>query len=196
MTSDFFFLHILHAIIITDHRVKVTRDFTLLGLYIGILQQLNVVLNRRNTLTFNFPVSQNLSLKQIVQQTKDNLWGNTWKKNTYKCLGLEFLISAIIPSNWASQMAQSSRIHLTMQQPQEMQVWSLGWEDPPEEETVTQSCILAWEIPWTEESDGLQTMGSRKVRHQWAHIEHKHSLLTTTERRALTNYRALAQQGK
>ena len=80
MTSDFFFLHILHAIIITDHRVKVTRDFTLLGLYTGILQQLSVVLNRRNTLTFNFPVSQNLSLKQIVQQTKDNLWGNTWKK--------------------------------------------------------------------------------------------------------------------
>ena len=47
-----------------------------------------------------------------------------------------------------------------------MQVRSLGWEDPPEEETVTHSCILAWEIPSTEEPDGLQTMGSRKVRHE------------------------------
>ena len=37
----------------------------------------------------------------------------------------------------------------------EMQVRSLGWEDPLEEEKATQSSILAWEIPWTEEYGGL-----------------------------------------
>ena len=42
---------------------------------------------------------------------------------------------------------------------QEMQVQSLGWEDPMEEEMATHSSILAWEIPWTEDSGGLQSMG-------------------------------------
>ncbi|KAM7246309.1 hypothetical protein CapIbe_002608, partial [Capra ibex] len=39
---------------------------------------------------------------------------------------------------------------------------SLGGEDPLEEEMATHSCILAWRILWTEEPDGLQSMGSRK----------------------------------
>ena len=47
-------------------------------------------------------------------------------------------------------------------------VWSLGREDPLEEEMATHSSILAWEIPWTEESGGLQSMGSPRVGHVWA----------------------------
>ena len=39
------------------------------------------------------------------------------------------------------------------------------WEDPLEKEMATHSSILAWEIPWTEESGGLQSMGSQRVRH-------------------------------
>ena len=50
-------------------------------------------------------------------------------------------------------------IHLPMQ---EMQVKSLGWEDPLEKEMATHSSILAWEIPWTEEPGGLQSTGSPK----------------------------------
>ena len=38
---------------------------------------------------------------------------------------------------------------------QEMQVRSLGWEDPLEEGMVTHYNILAWRIPWTEEPSGL-----------------------------------------
>ena len=49
---------------------------------------------------------------------------------------------------------------------QEIRVPSLGWEDPLEEEMVTYSTILAWEIPWTEEAGGLQFMGSRKSQTQ------------------------------
>ena len=43
---------------------------------------------------------------------------------------------------------------------QEMQVWSLGREDPLEKEMATQSNSLAW--TWTEEPGGLQLMGSQK----------------------------------
>ena len=45
---------------------------------------------------------------------------------------------------------------------QEMWVQSLGQEDPLEKEMVTHSSIFAWEIPWTEEPDRLQSMGSQK----------------------------------
>ena len=48
---------------------------------------------------------------------------------------------------------------------QETWVQSLGWEDPPEKGMATHSNILAYEIPWTEEPGGLQSMESRKVRH-------------------------------
>ena len=40
-----------------------------------------------------------------------------------------------------------------------------GWEDPPEEEMATHSSILGWKIPWTEEHDMLQSMGSQRVKH-------------------------------
>ena len=45
---------------------------------------------------------------------------------------------------------------------QEMQVQSLGQEDTLEKEMATHFSILAWEMPWTEEPGGLQSMGSRK----------------------------------
>ena len=45
---------------------------------------------------------------------------------------------------------------------QETQVQSLGQEDPLEKEMATHSSILAWEIPWTEEPGGLQSMGWQK----------------------------------
>ena len=46
-----------------------------------------------------------------------------------------------------------------------MRVQSLSREDPLEKEMATHSNILAWEIPWTEESGGLQSMGLQRVRH-------------------------------
>ena len=50
---------------------------------------------------------------------------------------------------------------------QEISVQSLGWKDL-EKEKVTHPSILAWEIPWTEEPGGLQSMGSHRVRHNLA----------------------------
>jgi len=47
---------------------------------------------------------------------------------------------------------------------QEMQVESLGREDPLEKEMATHSSILGWEIPRTEESGELQSLGSQRLR--------------------------------
>ena len=45
---------------------------------------------------------------------------------------------------------------------QEMWVPSLGWKDLLEKEMATHSSVPAWEIPWTEEPFGLQSMGSQE----------------------------------
>ena len=50
-----------------------------------------------------------------------------------------------------------------MQEPQETQLPSLGWEDSLEEETATHSSILAWKVPWKEEPGGLQSIESQRV---------------------------------
>ena len=47
-------------------------------------------------------------------------------------------------------------------------VQSLGWEDPLEKEMATHSSSLAWKIPWTEEPGTLQSMGLKRVGHDWA----------------------------
>ena len=65
-----------------------------------------------------------------------------------------------------------------MQEMQEMQVGSLGGEDPLEEEMATLSSILAWKIPWTVEPGGLPSIGLQRDGHnwateRWAHIDQK-----------------------
>ena len=60
-------------------------------------------------------------------------------------------------------MAQWVKNWPAMQETQETWVQSPGWEDSLEEDMTTYSSILAWEIPWTEESGGLQSMGSQRV---------------------------------
>ena len=45
---------------------------------------------------------------------------------------------------------------------------SLGGEDPLEKEMATHSNILAWEIPWTAEPCGLQSMGSQRIGYKLA----------------------------
>ena len=48
---------------------------------------------------------------------------------------------------------------------EETWVCYLDQEDPLQKEMATHSSILVWEIPWTEEPGGLQSMGSQRVRH-------------------------------
>ena len=60
----------------------------------------------------------------------------------------------------ASLVAQTVR---NLPAKQETCVLSLDWKAPLEKEMATNSSILAWEIPWTEESGGLQFMESQRV---------------------------------
>ena len=64
----------------------------------------------------------------------------------------------------ASLVAQTVKRLSTMW---ETWVWSLGWEDPLENEMAIHSRTIDWKIPWTEEPGRLQTMGSQRVRHDW-----------------------------
>ena len=46
---------------------------------------------------------------------------------------------------------KGKKVHLAMQEMQEMWVQSLSWEDPVEKEMATHCSIRAWRIPWTQE---------------------------------------------
>ena len=69
------------------------------------------------------------------------------------------VITEEVIRGWAFLVAQWSRIPLPMQ---DMQVQSLGWEDPLEKEMTTHCSIFVWEIPWTEEPAKLQPMDCKK----------------------------------
>ena len=60
---------------------------------------------------------------------------------------------------------------------QETQVRSLRWEDALEKGMAIHSSLLAWRIPWTEEPDGLQSMGSQRVGYNWTTNGHLLGLL-------------------
>ena len=59
---------------------------------------------------------------------------------------------------------------------QETWVGSLDWEDPLEKEKATHSNILAWRIPWT-----VRSMGSQRIRHDWATFTSLHLELLCTQ---------------
>ena len=50
-----------------------------------------------------------------------------------------------------------------------------GWGRPLEKDMATHSSILAWEIPWTEEPGGLQSMGWQRVGHDSIHTHTQHT---------------------
>ena len=67
------------------------------------------------------------------------------------------MVSFMCQLGWASLVAQMVK---NLPAIQGIQVQALGQEDPLEKGMATHSSILAWEIPWTEEPGGLQSMGS------------------------------------
>ena len=65
---------------------------------------------------------------------------------------------------------------------QETWVRSLGREDLLEKEMATHSSILTWEIPWTEEPGGLQSLGSQRIGHNWTTCTAPHYSFTFIKR--------------
>ena len=81
-----------------------------------------------------------------------------WNKNIFLLLWLTYIF---VRSSLIAQLVKNLLVV------QETWVQSLGGEDPVEKEMATHSSLLAWKIPWTEESGGFRSMGHR-VRHDWA----------------------------
>ena len=69
-------------------------------------------------------------------------------------------------STWSASLVAQMVKNLPAKQ--ETWVWSLGQEVPLEKGMATHSSILAWRIQWTEKLGRLQSMGSQRVRHEWA----------------------------
>ena len=87
------------------------------------------------------------------------------RNQTKSCIAGGFFTSwATRKSSLVAQMVKSPP---AMQEPQEMQVWSLGQEDPLEEGMATHSSILAWRILWTEEPGGLQSIVNNRTQLKW-----------------------------
>ena len=110
------------------------------------------------------------ALFQATQST--NIYSELYNTKKYKLLTLPLRDCPSSWGNkiyvqlmWAFQVAQWCRILLPMQ---ETWVPSLGWEDPLKKEMAILSSIIAWEIPWTEEPSGLQSMEISRVRHDLA----------------------------
>ena len=110
-------------------------------------------------------------------------WWRIGRPGVLQSMGLQR-----VQHDWVSEQQQSSltsehltlpwwlsgkRVRLPMQEPW---VWSLGQEDPLEKEMATHSNILAWEIPWTEEPGGLQSVGSQGIVHYLATKQHSYDL--------------------
>ena len=72
--------------------------------------------------------------------------------------------------NWWDKLQISLVAQTVRHLPTMRETWvrSLGWKDPLKKEMATHSSTLAWKIPWTEEHGRLQSMGSQRVRHDWA----------------------------
>ena len=79
--------------------------------------------------------------------------------HTYMC------VCVYIHTYMGFLVAQMVKIPPVMQ---ETQVWSLGQEDPLEKVMATHSSVLAWRIPCTEETEGLQSLGLQTARPAWA----------------------------
>ena len=65
---------------------------------------------------------------------------------------------------WASQVALVAQKSACQSGRHEIRVRFLGWEDPLKEGMATHSSILAWRLPWTEETGGLWSIGLQRVR--------------------------------
>ena len=105
------------------------------------------------------------------------LYSVCWDKLQWKrvCLICRF--------NWTTKAGLVTQIVNSLIAMQEIWVWSQGQEDSLEEGLATHSCIFAWRIPRTEKPGGLQSMGSHRVRHDWA--TNAHNWITAVQQKLM-----------
>ena len=96
---------------------------------------------------------------------KSQTWLSNWACNMWFCVNLNVHVPSRLLILRAFPVAQTVKNLPAMQ---ETWVWLLSQKDPLEKEIATHSSILTWGILGTEESEGLQSTGSRRVKHDWA----------------------------
>ena len=95
-----------------------------------------------------------------------------------------FSLSKLLPSfPGGSVIKKKKKIRLPVQ---ETRVQPLEWEDPQEKEMATHSSIPAWEIPWTEEPGGLQSVGLQRVGQDLASRQQQQSCYHPLKKKWLT----------
>ena len=113
--------------------------------------------------------SENLPRTWVGSRGKGCLWGKAaWGNRQTQTVaqgGLSFNVWSA--TYWgfhgsSEVKKKKKKKHLSMQ---ETWVWSLDRKCPLKKEMAIHSSVLAWEIPWTEEHGGLQSLGSQRVRH-------------------------------
>ena len=109
------------------------------------------------------------SLRWIWQKCIHRLYISNYGEEQKESLWFINVSFKVTPtSQWTSQVVQSVKNLPAMQEMQEMWVWSLGQEDLLEEGMATHFSTLARKIPWTEEPNGLRSIGSQRVGHNWS----------------------------
>ena len=106
---------------------------------------------------------------------KDPGWFLSVKPTIIPGLGHNLLSLSGLPSpKWGFSSAS-----VVKNPPAKQETWvqSLHWEDPLEKEMATDSSILAWRIPWTEEPGRLQSKWSQRVGHHWVTLSHTHKYM-------------------
>ena len=107
------------------------------------------ILSWSNSTSFSIRLGKPLKLTDILHSVQS-------------MMSVRLIVHLSCPSSWTSLVAQNVKRLSTMW---ETWVRSLGREDPLEKEMVIHSSAIAWKIPWTEEPDRLQSMGSQRVGH-------------------------------
>ena len=130
--------------------------------------------SRRNQLWYTtHELLQNISgtpfFKAELHVSDSQLFGAYWVPGNV--LHLMYMNSSEPPYKVRIIVFRASQVAWWVKNPpaiKETETQPLGWEDPLKEGRATHSSTLAWRIPGTEESGGLQPMGLQRVRHDWA----------------------------
>ena len=143
-----------------------------------LVQLIHIIFSFFWVMTRNSPGSKLLSHREDISLIVQEI-----VKQFPKVVELEFQLFHIYVSIWCCRPLVVAILEVWMGFPaclyskeficmQEAEVQSLGWEDPLEKEMATHSSTLAWRIPWTEESDGLQVIGLKS----WTRLSNSHTL--------------------
>ena len=109
--------------------------------------------------------SMDMSLSELREMVMDR---EAWRAAIHGLAKSRTWLSDWTELNWVVTKGLSYNSAKNTPATLEIWVWSRGQEDPLEKGMASHSNILAWRISWTEEPGRLQSMGSQRVKQNWA----------------------------